>query len=354
MKKFLFDILHFTGFVAIAIIVVECIVPENAITFSPIQVNKVKSKDLFIGPFYPNHNDVRDAYGDLAHHTEYEILKKDILWETDALGFRNNKVIDAPDVIFLGTSNIAGYSTSQEKNISSQVSDMTELGVYNMAPYTFDKFTQLLDAKIIDKPKILVFGLIERGLPFLPEIKPRKKSWLKNSFIKLKRTTIFNGLATMIDIPAKRSFLRFVTARLNGTTGNGVQSEINNNMFFFQGKYAKIEPSIEVVTRTADVIESYERYCKEKGIKFIFMPVPNKETIYFEQVPLDEQPKFLEKLHIELQKRNINTIYTTALFNQERKEKLLYHLDDTHWNANGIEIAAKNVAKLITEINKDH
>ncbi len=350
MKKFLTDIFYFTSFVVLLILCIEIIVPENAITYSPLEANKVKSKDLFVGPFYPNNKMIRDGYGDLAHHTEHAILKKDIAWDTDKLGFRNKNVIEFPDVIFLGTSNIAGYSTSQEQDISNQVANRTGLSTYNIAPYTFDKFTQLLDAKIINPPKILVYGLIERGLPFLPEIK-QPNSNVKNTFLKLKSTTIFNGLARLIDIPAKRSFQRFIIARINNATGNGVQSAINEKMFFFQGKYSKIEATPEVVKRTADIISLYRDYCKEKGIEFVFFPVPNKETLYHELVPFEEQPDYLKKLYAELKKRGIPTINTLALFNQEKHKELLYHFDDTHWNVNGVNIAAKNIATLITQLN---
>ncbi|MEW7291187.1 alginate O-acetyltransferase AlgX-related protein [Aquimarina sp. 2304DJ70-9] len=350
MKRFLTDIFYFTSFVIVVLLFIEIIVPENAITHSPLEANKVKSKDLFVGPFYPNNKMIRDGYGDLAHHTKHAILKKDIVWDTDELGFRNKHVIEFPDVIFLGTSNIAGYSTSQEQNISNQVSHLTGLSTYNIAPYSFDKFTQLLDAQIINKPKILVYGLIERGLPFLPEIK-QPNSGIKNLFLKLKNTTIFNGLARCIDIPAKRSFQRFIIARINKATGNGIQSDINKKMFFFQGKYSKIDATDEVVQRTADVISLYRDYCKEKGIEFVFFPIPNKETLYYELIPFEEQPSYLNKLYTELKKRDIHTINTLEVFNQEKQKQLLYHFDDTHWNVNGIAIAAKDIAKCITNLS---
>ncbi len=350
MKRFLKELLYFASFVIVFILLIEIIVPESAITYSPLEENKVKSKDLFIGPFYPNNNVVRDGYGDLAHHTKYAILKKDIAWDTDPLGFRNEAVVEFPDVIFLGASNIAGYSVSQENTISNQVSNFSGLSTYNMAPCTFEKFTQLLDAKIVSKPKIVVFGLVERALPFLQEIKPQQNSGLKNAFLTLKNTTFFNGLARFIDILAKRSFIRFSTARINGATGNGIQSPIHEKMFFFQGAPSQIKASQEIITRTADVISLYRNYCKNKGIEFVFFPVPNKETIYFDLVPLDKQPQFLHKLYIELKKRNIPTINTVTLFNQQNHNQLLYHFDDTHWNENGIKIAAKDIAKLVQKL----
>ncbi|GAA4276510.1 alginate O-acetyltransferase AlgX-related protein [Aquimarina mytili] len=349
MKRFLTDLLYFASFVAAFILLIEIIIPESAITYSPLEANKVKSKDLFIGPFYPNNKSIRDGYGDLTHHTEHAILKKNILWDTDQLGFRNETLIEFPEVMFLGTSNIAGYSVSQEKNISNQVSNFSGLSTYNIAPYSFNKFTQLIDAKIVNKPKVLVYGLVERALPFLPEVSPQN-SWLKNSFIKLKRTVFFNGLARCIDIPAKRSFIRFITARVNNANGNGIQSDINTKMFFFQGKAAKIDATGALLKRTADIISSYRDYCKSIGVEFVFFPIPNKETVYFDLVPLDKQPDFLEKLYVELKKRNIHTINAIALFNQQRHTELLYHFDDTHWNEHGIEIAAKRITKLLSEL----
>ncbi|MBQ4819131.1 hypothetical protein [Aquimarina sp. MMG016] len=352
MKRFILKILYFLIFVLALMSIIELSIPQQYITYRSWEAFKIGSKDLFTGPFYPNKKIIRDEYGDLAHHTDYSVLKKNITWQTDELGFRNEKVIDSPDLIFLGTSNIAGCSVSQEQNISSRVSQLSGLSSYNMAPYSFLEFTRLLNAGVIKKPKVLIFGLIERALPYLYVSKmEEEESWVKSNYIRLKNTTPFQSCATTIDHISKRNFQHFATARVNNSTGNGIQSTINNKMFYFQGKNAKIEATDEVVGYNVDIITKYRDFCKREGIEFIFFPVPNKETIYYEYVPFEKQPIYLKKLHIGLKNQNINAINTLELYNKEKPNTLLYHYDDTHWNTNGIHLVAKEIHQLLKKMN---
>ena len=297
MKRFILNVTYFSAFVLILMSIIEIVTPSEFTTYRSWEALKAESKGMFIGPFYPNKNVRRNEYGDLAHHTKYEVLKKDVYWQTDALGFRNKEVIDQPDLVFLGQSNIAGCSVSQNENISSQVSKISGLSSYNMAPYSFPEFTRLLDQGIIKKPKVVVFGLVERMLPYLdPSQIEAKNSWVKNNYLKLKKTGPFQNLAIIIDRISKKSLQHFTTARVNNSTGRGFQSSINPKMFFFQGEEAKIEVNTNTIESSAEVIDLYRAYCQKRGIEFIFLPVPNKETIYYEQVPFKEQPIFFRKI----------------------------------------------------------
>ena len=94
--------------------------------------------------------------------------------------------------------------------------------------------------------------------------------------------------------------------------------------------------------RKAKRIKEYSEYCKSQGIEYIFMPIPNKETIYFEDVPFNLQPNYLIKLEKELSRIGIETVNTLKLFNKHKSasSNILYHLDDSHWNKYGIELTS--------------
>ena len=84
------------------------------------------------------------------------------------------------------------------------------------------------------------------------------------------------------------------------------------------------------------------------GIDFLFLPMPDKETVYFELVPFIKQPNYLFKLDSILTNSNVATINTLKIYNEFRKENksLLYHFDDTHWNSNATEIIANEITKI--------
>ncbi len=128
---------------------------------------------------------------------------------------------------------------------------------------------------------------------------------------------------------------------------NAEQSEINKKMFFLNGK-DQADYMTNLIT-VAEVIESYKNFCDSLGIGFLFLPLPDKETVYYDLVPFKEQPNYLFELDAELKTRNISTINSLNAFNRYRQKNnsLIYHLDDTHWNSKGVNIIAEEIIKEI-------
>ncbi len=61
------------------------------------------------------------------------------------------------------------------------------------------------------------------------------------------------------------------------------------------------------------------------------------------------KPKFLERLILKLQSAGIEVIDTQKAFDEAflQENTLLYHTDDTHWNAAGVTLAADLVEKAL-------
>jgi hypothetical protein len=86
---------------------------------------------------------------------------------------------------------------------------------------------------------------------------------------------------------------------------------------------------------------------RSKGIRFIFLPIPEKENIYHEYLQT-KRPLFLEQLISTLKHLGIETVDTQKPFEEAfRKGVLLYHTNDTHWNENAVRITADLVKDLI-------
>lgn len=83
---------------------------------------------------------------------------------------------------------------------------------------------------------------------------------------------------------------------------------------------------------------------KQKGCRFIFFPVPNKETIYFSSsTPYN---RFLPLLAKQLKEKKIETVRLYDLF-RENAGRQLYFRTDTHWNNEGISLAFNELRKIL-------
>ena len=350
MKSFLSKITIF-GSIFFTIILAPLLLPITHSTYRMWEALSASNESLFDGKFYPNFNVHKIEVGDLAHHTQYAI-PKEVSWQTDAFGFRNSVFVRTPDIVFIGESNIAGSTLDQAETISSRVQAKTSLSCVNLAPYTFDEFLQALAEQVVDKPKYLIFGIIEREIPRLQGFTPKSDgvSFTK----KLKRNFYVQTILTQYDRASKYNFYRNLMARLSGSQGDGIQSPIDERMFFLHGQKSVLATDDAFVSNHADRIRSYADYCDSLGIQFVFFPIPNKETLYFELAQLDHQPAYLKKLHKKLLDRNVVAINTLALFTDYKKKQkeLLYHFDDAHWNGNAIELMASELATLLSSFKK--
>ena len=114
-------------------------------------------------------------------------------------------------------------------------------------------------------------------------------------------------------------------------------------MLFLQGKksIAKVDARLK---STSKALISYKKYCDSQKIDFLFLPMPNKETVYFDLVPLSEQPDYLFRLDSILCNAKVNIINILPLYNLERRKgSLLYHPDDSHWNGYATQLVAKEI-----------
>jgi hypothetical protein len=128
----------------------------------------------------------------------------------------------------------------------------------------------------------------------------------------------------------------------------GVASEYGP-IFFLQGAAANQNVPKDKLDRAIDIIKSYNDILNSKGIRFIFLPIPEKENIFHEYLHT-EKPVFLEHLIFSLKEMGIEVVDTQKAFEEAFNDNvLLYHTDDTHWNANGVRVAADLLKDVIVK-----
>jgi hypothetical protein len=118
-------------------------------------------------------------------------------------------------------------------------------------------------------------------------------------------------------------------------------------VFFLQGADANKDVPKDQFDKAVQVIKTYDEFLRSKGIRFIFLPIPEKENIYHETLQT-KRPVFLEQLISTLKNLGIETVDTQTAFDDAfQKGVLLYHTNDTHWNENAVKITADLIKALI-------
>lgn len=322
---------------------IEAFLPSTLFTFRTWEGVLFTPKIPHLSPFYPNSTTFMKASGDLCHHTDKAVMKTEY-WATDHLGFRNDEFVKKADILFLGDSFFAGCSLNQKETIANKVkyNSETNLSVYNMSPGSFIHFDYFLKKNIIEKPDYLVYSIVEREVPdpFFPKDESFTHKWV------FKILSCCN-ISMYLDKALKFSSLNWLKSRGNDLKGAGIPSNLDSNMFFLQGINHKHNASDLI--KTVSSIKTYKSYCDSLDIKFIFVPMPDKESVYFDLVPYENQPNYLFQLDSLLNLDGISTINTLQIYNDYRKtnKQLLYHLDDTHWNSNATELISNEIIKLV-------
>jgi hypothetical protein len=108
--------------------------------------------------------------------------------------------------------------------------------------------------------------------------------------------------------------------------------------------------------------EQIERYCnniahlakelKKLNLDMIFLPVPNKYTIYHSVVNNDPYDQFLPRMYAGLKERNIPCV---ELYDEYLKaDEVLYYGTDTHWNKKGVDIALRKLISQLHQLNPEN
>ncbi len=335
----------------IIIILSEFLLPIDYFNFRVWEaLSVVKLRGILPGPFYPNKNIEKIEEGDLAHHTPWA-QKRKVIWITDNYGFRNERTYAKPQIVIIGDSNTAGSSLSQKQTISSVLGKKLNMNVYSFAPASINDFLQ--NKRFHEnQPLYVVVATIERSILKLPKPKTQKfnsYNQLKNKIIlDFQNNTLFLKFAESVDRIYKANMYHAVRAAIFGRSILG-KPAVDGSMYFFQGESANRYISDDKIDNIVLTIMKYKTILNSKNIKFIFLPIPNKENIYFDLLKTKEKPTFLMRLISKLKKRNIDVIDTQSRFEKSRHDnkQLLYDKDETHWNAEGVTIAAELLAEYI-------
>jgi len=333
----------------VSLILIDAVAMDmNAFTFRTWEA--VASVRVLSGPFYPDVRIRMEEQGELAHHTEHAVPKW-VEWHTDMYGFRNTPSDTiACELILVGDSNIVGSASSQSETLASQVQQEVGIKTYSYAP-SIDFRTFLRDPLRLDlQPRVVVFSIIERylgGPDPLPYLTDTLSSMSPTLVFRrqLERWPIWRRLAVHLDRSLKLSLLYYCRARIEGSQSHGVQSPVEPEQFFLEGRKALARSEAGDIDGIVDAVASYSGYLHNIGVRFIFMPIPNKETILSGQLGAPSPPELIPEVVKRLRQMGVEAIDLQGPFLRESgRGESLYHLDDAHWNSRGISIAKDQLA----------
>ncbi len=315
-----------------------------------------KMHAILSGRFYPRMEIVKmETVGDLFHSPS--AVPRRVRWTTDSYGARTKNIEGRkPQVVVIGDSNIYGNGLSQEEIYSEVLEERLKVPVYPYPSMRFQSFLEELRFKQ-DPPRIVIISRIERDIPKIEFPKEHKNRDKYLTFFRLReylrQVRWIQWMGVLLDRIYKMNIVFHIRARMGNQPVMTFQPHSSKfgPMYFWQGEEANRPISRNDIKKVVRTLEAHDRILRKRGIRFIFLPIPNKENTYHEFLSNPARPVFLEQLIRELKERKIETVDTQKGFDDEygKNSTLLFFLNDTHWNANGCQLAADLTAQLILE-----
>jgi hypothetical protein len=248
---------------------------------------------------------------------------------------------------------MAGDAITQDEILSEVLENQLDVCVYSLAPANIKTF--LNDPRFSENPpKIVILGSTN-----LTQLRSPRENPTKKFIIKIRRSFFRIGLVRTIDTLWNRlwkaNMLQYYRARLTDAMGLGFIAERGLDItpdipMFFRPSF--VEHDDVPIKNIVAALKRYDKAFAEKGIRFIVLPLPSKENIYYRYRKNPVKTQFMSELISELKKAGVETVDTQKAFEEEvikEEPKLLYHTDDSHWTGDAVKIAADLIVKLIRE-----
>jgi len=323
--------------------IIELLLPVDFFNFRFFEALSFKgvSQKLSPGYFYSNTHLIKEETGELGHHTPYAEAPRRVECYIDAFGYRNKAVVLSPEIVLFGDSYVTSPGLNQDHIITEEVSRRLNVPVYGMGPANINNCLDKLPK--LQKPKLVIFLQAERNLAFIDamgsSIGQQKARKFFADGLPLKSLILADRLIT-------QKMIRYSRARINNEVFP-TQYIAKDSTLFMDGKAMQARIMKTEVLQVVDRLASYQEYFASQGIDFLFMAIPEKETVMYDLIEGAGEIKFLDNLYAALDKKGIPYIRLKDGFMQvyHQQQQKPYFKDDTHWNELGVGIAADSLAQ---------
>jgi hypothetical protein len=332
------------------------------------------------GVFAPNRSYFNPhSSGDLAHIGNYPGLRqfRPERFTTDGCGNRNRPdIFDGrpADIMLLGSSFTVGSGVDDSYTLSAQLERLAGLKAYNAGGADVDQsgWIRVLAKKLRMNQTgqgTVILEYLERFS--VPEtVIPDAYDWLAEADTLCKPGPLWRtrgGWMTMLTNHAAVSPLEIYSHNLLQMLQNDVvlpnpYKEAVVRETLSDGTPILFYPGEVTSAYATRDVEGPIRYWKQLSdelakadLRLVLLLVPNKYTIYYPMLraPARGQPqgsRYLNSLEGLLRQEGIPVINLTDEYMREaaseyQQGRYIYWLDDTHWNAEGIRIAASAIVR---------
>ncbi len=348
--------------------------PVGLLSFSAGEALTAKTKPGI--PFVPNALFwTENSYGDLAAlgnlPKEREIKVE--CFSTDEWGFRRNSLaqdrIKPTQIILVGNSYSVGSGISDEQTLAAQIERASKRGVFNGAGVEVElKHILWLAKKLQIQSGTVIYQYLERhpipleeALITFPLEDGSPNTAEKEEMTNESKSSPVEPELTPLQILCQIVFKKFQNDCIfpNPYKHNVIVRKFSNGrkILFYPRDLENF--SQERLIDIKGWSRLYEEL-KHKNFRIVFVLVPDKFTVYHPLLQ-DPPPKalpsgyYLNKLEIECRNAGLPVINLLKPLQDHAAEsykngKYIYFLDDTHWNAAGIEFAAEIIWKEMKKL----
>jgi hypothetical protein len=266
--------------------------------------------------------------------------------------------IKTADILTFGDSFFA--EGARVKNVPARLVDTLKKKVFFLQ--SNDILSVLEEQKYQKKDKkYLILETAERRIPSLFTNKQNNFIKKNQSLLNVTQTILPYNIEQKYTFLLQRSFLthfiykELATLKFNYfgyiTSVTPVYKKDPPWLFYYQDVNDKktsfyYKFSDDEIKSICDNILDINNQLKEKyNIEFIFLPIPNKYTIYHKILNNDEYNNLLPRIYSELKKRNVKVCNVYDVFMNSDKE--LYYPTDTHWNEEGVKVTVNELVKFL-------
>lgn len=319
---------------------------ENAIYFRPDERLSTFDYRHHHRIFQPGATlEMQMPHGDLQSMTPLKIAEpRHVIYHIDSYGFRNDADYQGQRYLLVGDSFVAGTGNSQADILSAQLRRDHAIDTYNLAHpgdvVDYAGYVAGFKASHHTDAKVLLF--IFEGNDFVESrVKPRSAAamFFKRYFNLFSATNVFRVTQSLTARATRAS-------KIAGSQYLTI-AELNAKKIAFLTQY------VEVARRTTQPpIGSFDRAIQAMSgdIGHIFF-IPTKYRVYHKHInPGEVLPnaawEYLQRIcqQNHLACTNLTQPLIEASDELLAKGELTWWRDDTHWNRNGIAVAARVVA----------
>ncbi|MBF0499249.1 MAG: hypothetical protein HQM09_03910 [Candidatus Riflebacteria bacterium] len=308
------------------------------------------------------------VYGDLAAIGNIPSLRKYHLekFSTDANGFRNSNSQGKLKGILVGDSFSAGSGVSDEETLSSICGELRGERILNAGAVNPNLH---LVRRIAERENLRGGYVLYQHLERSPIPEPPYAPFMNNLRFGMDddtQTKVYRWLGFIrgldispLQIAIKREFKELFNGDIlpNIYCNSVVRKKLRNGdeMLFLP------EDIREHILSPDDAVNCWKFYrdsLKSYEMDLLVILVPTKYTVY---APLLQPPQTnhsnLASVAARLNAEGIAAVDLTGVFQKEAaalldKGEFIYWQDDTHWNAQGISIAAHKLVEKLSEVRE--